>query len=247
MILLYTDFGSAGPYVGQMHAVLAREAPGRPAIDLMHDAPRFAPRPAAYLLAALAEQAPAGAVFLAVVDPGVGTARAPLVVQAGGHSFVGPDNGLLALVARQRGRRGAPPSAWEIDWRPQCLSASFHGRDLFAPIAAQLARGGVPAVRPRQLDSLIGHDWPDSLAETIYIDGYGNAMTGLRAAALPAGARLVVAGRRLARAETFAAVAPGEAFWYANACGLAEIAVNQGAAAEALGLTLGSPIGIEEP
>ncbi|WP_119169102.1 SAM hydrolase/SAM-dependent halogenase family protein [Algihabitans albus] len=242
MILLYTDFGTSGPYVGQLHAVLAREAPGLPVIDLQHDAPRFDPKASAYLLAALAAEAPPGSVLLAVVDPGVGTARAPLAVQAGGLSFVGPDNGLLALVAR----RAAPTSAWRIDWRPERLSPSFHGRDLFGPVAAMLARGRVPAATPLAPDSLVGADWPDTLAEVVYLDAYGNAMTGLRAAELPAGTRLSVGGQRLAAAETFGGVAPGEAFWYANSCGLAEIAVNQGSAAQHFGLRIGSPIGIED-
>lgn len=243
MILLFTDFGYAGPYVGEMHAVLAGAAPEVRAIDLMHDAPRFDPRAAAYLLAALAERAPAGSVFLAVVDPGVGTARAPLVVQAGGHSFVGPDNGLLSLVAR----RSPPASAWEIAWRPERLSSSFHGRDLFAPIAAMLAKGCVPEVRPRERSSLVGADWPDSLAETVYIDAYGNAMTGLPADRLSPQTRLTVGPHALGRAETFGAVAPGEPFWYENACGLAEIAVNQGSAAASLGLEVGTPIGVTGP
>lgn len=242
MILLFTDFGTSGPYVGQLHAVLAQAAPGSTVIDLQHDAPRFDPRASAYLLAALTAEMSAGTVIVAVVDPGVGTARAPLVVQAGGLSFVGPDNGLLSLVARRR----QPASAWEIDWRPQHLSTSFHGRDLFAPVAAMLAKGEVPAVRPRPLDSLTGADWPDSLAEVVYLDAYGNAMTGLPAAALPEGARLAVGGRSLERAVTFGAVARGTAFWYANACGLVEISVNRGSAAEQLGLDVGSPLRIED-
>ncbi|WP_375594760.1 SAM-dependent chlorinase/fluorinase [Algihabitans albus] len=242
MILLFTDFGISGPYVGQLQAALAQAAPGSTVVDLQHDAPRFDPRASAYLLAALADEAPAGAVVVAVVDPGVGTERAPLVVQAGGLSFVGPDNGLLSLVARRR----QPASAWEIDWRPKRLSTSFHGRDLFAPVAAMLAKGQVPDVTPRPLDSLIGADWPDSLAEVVYLDTYGNAITGLPAAALSDRARLAVGGRTLQRAETFGAVAPGTAFWYANACGLIEISVNRGSAAEQLGLHIGSPLGIED-
>ena len=247
MILLYTDFGISGPYVGQLHAVLAREAPGIPVVDLQHDAPRFDPKAAGYLLAALTEDLSSGSVVLSVVDPGVGTERAPLALQAGGLSFVGPDNGLLALVARRKPRAGGlPASAWQIDWRPERLSASFHGRDLFASVAAMLAKRRVPAARPMALDALVGADWPEQLAEVVYLDGYGNAMTGLKAADLPAGTQLCVGRHRLKRAETFGRVAPGEAFWYANAYGLAEIAVNRGSAGHDLGLRIGSPIGIEE-
>ena len=112
MILLFTDFGLEGPYVGQMKAVLHREAPGVPVVDLMHDAPAFDPRAAAYLLAALAPEMPPDFIVLAVVDPGVGGARRPLTVAAGGRWYVGPDNGLLAPAAR----RTEQPQVWASPW-----------------------------------------------------------------------------------------------------------------------------------
>ncbi len=238
MIVVFTDFGWTGPYVGQMKAVLAALAPGAPVIDLMHDAPMFAPRPAAYLLAALAERLPAGAVVLGVVDPGVGTRRHPVVVQAGGRRYVGPDNGLFSQVARRAG----PAAAWRIDWRPPALSATFHGRDLFAPVAAMLATGAAPPGPPLAPDSVDRPDWPDELPEVVYVDHYGNAMTGLRATALGAGAALAVQGRVMPRARTFGDVPPGTPFWYENSIGLAEIAVAQGSAASALGLAVGAPV-----
>ena len=101
MIVLVTDFGLAGPYVGQMKAVLHRDAPGVPVVDLFHDVPAFDPIPAAYLLPAYAGDFPAGTAFLCVVDPGVGGDRDILLVQADGSWYLGPDNGLLALVAKQ--------------------------------------------------------------------------------------------------------------------------------------------------
>jgi S-adenosylmethionine hydrolase len=240
MIVLFTDFGLAGPYTGQMKAVLAREAPGVLVIDLFADAPSRDPRASAYLLAAYAAWFPAGSVFLAVVDPGVGGARAPLVVEADGRRYVGPDNGLFELVRR----RARDPRVAEITWRPAALSASFHGRDLFAPVAAMLARGDRVAGEERPADFGRRPDWPDDLAEVVYIDHYGNAITGLRAAAVPAGASLVTAGRAIPPAPTFSAVPAGHAFWYENANGLAEIAVNLGRADEALGLRVGSAIAV---
>jgi len=99
MILLFTDFGSTGPYLGQMEAVLRIHAPGVDVIDLLNDAPPGEPRLAAYLLAALAKHFPAGSIFLSVVDPGVGGERLPVVLEADGRWFVGPDNGLLNTVA----------------------------------------------------------------------------------------------------------------------------------------------------
>ena len=241
MIVLFTDFGLEGPYLGQVRAVLHRQAPGVPVVDLFADAPAFDAMASAYLLAAYAAAFPAGAVFLCVVDPGVGSARAPIAVQAAGRWYVGPDNGLLAIAAR----RAAKTQAWQITWRPERLSASFHGRDLFAPVAARLARGETPAGEACPLAALAGHDWPDDLARVVYIDRFGNVMTGVRAGTLDADTALVAGGRRLARARTFSDVAPGDAFWYENANGLAEIAVNQGQAAALLGLAVGDPIDIE--
>lgn len=242
MIVLYTDFGLAGPYVGEMKAVLAHAAPGVPVIDLMHDAPAHAPRPSAYLLAALADPARfcADTVFECVVDPGVGTERLPIAVEADGRWFVGPHNGLLELVARRASR-----SRWHrIAWRPDALSASFHGRDLFAPIAGRLAAktadGLLEKLDPGQ--DRPGAGWPDDLPEVIYADAFGNAMTGLRAAGLAADARLVVAGEVLERRRTFAESTVSEAFWYQNSCGLAEIAVNRGSAVRILGLEPGTPV-----
>jgi S-adenosylmethionine hydrolase len=240
MIALFTDFGLTGPYTGQMKAVLHRDAPGVAVVDLFADAPTRSPRPAAYLLAAYARWFASGTVLLAVVDPGVGGGRAAIAVEADGHWYVGPDNGLFELVIRRAGtaRTGA------ITWRPPRLSASFHGRDLFAPVAARLARGEPPDTLLREVEITRYAGWPDDLSEIVYVDGYGNAMTGWRAALLPQDAQFAVAGRRLSRARTFTDVPPGEAFWYENANGLAEIAVNGGRADAVLGLAIGAPIAI---
>ncbi len=240
MIVLFTDFGLEGPYVGQMKAVLQAGAPGVPVIDLFADAPTHDPRAAAYLLPAYAAGFPADAVFLCVVDPGVGGDRTPAMVMADGHWFVGPENGLFAMIAR----RAVDVRWWPIDWRPDRLSASFHGRDLFAPTAARLACGQTPTEPPQPASALDRPDWPDDLAEIVYFDRFGNAMTGLRASEVPADALLEVAGRRLQRARIFSDVPEGTAFWYENANGLAEIAVNRGRAADVLNLDLGAEVGI---
>lgn len=240
-IALFTDFGEGGLYVGQMKAVLAVQAPGASVIDLMADAPAFDPRASAYLLAALLPYLPANAVVLAVVDPGVGTARTPMIADADGRLLVGPDNGLFEFALR----RSARARAWRIDWRPDRLSTTFHGRDLFAPVAARLAKGTTPEAAgaapmavPRRAD------WPEDWSAIIYIDQYGNAMSGLRATALGADTVVEVAGRRLTRATTFGAVPPGTAFWYENSLGLVEIAVNQGMASTDLGLSVGTRLGL---
>ncbi|MDA1098388.1 MAG: SAM-dependent chlorinase/fluorinase [Proteobacteria bacterium] len=238
MIVLFTDFGIRGPYMGQMRAVLRHNAPGSPIIDLFADAPAYNARAASYLLAAYAPEFPAGTIFLCVVDPGVGGDRQPMVLQADGRVFVGPGNGLLELVARQAVEIGAQA----IAWRPDHLSASFHGRDLFAPVAAAYARGDELATAPIPDADWRHPDWPDDLAEVIYLDDFGNAITGLRAAGLTPGQAVRINGQELTQARTFGAVPVGQAFWYENANGLVEIAVNQGSAAQQLGLTLGGTV-----
>jgi S-adenosyl-L-methionine hydrolase (adenosine-forming) len=199
LIVLFTDFGLHGPYTGQMKAVLHQMAPGIPVVDLFADAPVGNPKPSAYLLAAYAVWFAAGTVFLCVVDPGVGGTRPAIILKADGRWYVGPGNGLFELVQRRAGKT----RSWDIDWKPERLSASFHGRDLFAPVAAMLARGEPPPGRPRKDGPDRREDWPDDLSEIVYVDQFGNAMTGLRAAMLPRNARLAAAGRVLKRARTF--------------------------------------------
>ena len=241
MIVLFTDFGLAGPYTGQVNWVLQENAPGVPLIQLFADAPAGQPKPAAYLLAAYAASFPEGTVLLCVVDPGVGSARRGLIVEAAGRRYVGPDNGLFELVLRL----AANPRCWEITWRPPVLSASFHGRDLFAPVAGRLARGEPPAALASPTAPLGYPDWPDDLKEIVYIDHYGNALTGLRGTQISAVARLKAGDRMIAPAATFSVVPPGEAFWYVNSNGLAEIAVNGGSASAVLGLEISSQITIK--
>jgi S-adenosyl-L-methionine hydrolase (adenosine-forming) len=237
MIVLCTDFGLAGPYTGQVKAVLARRAPGAPVIDLFADLPPFAPKLSAYLMAAYALRFEAGDVILAVVDPGVGSARRALVVEADGLWLTGPDNGLFELILRRAGRA----RCWAIQVSAdQRISATFHGRDVFAPAAARLALGETPQGPPIAPTRFA--DWPDDLPVIAYVDHYGNAMTGLRASSLANHAALEVAGRRIPRAEKFADVPAGEALWYENANGLVEIAVNGGSAAATLRLSPGSPV-----
>ena len=241
MIVLYTDFGVAGPYLGQVKAVLHQQAPGVPVTDLFADAPAHDPKAAAYLLAAYTGEFPEGTVFLAVVDPGVGGKRSPGVLEADGHWYVGPDNGLFELVAR---RCSGTPRWWDILWRPDRMSETFHGRDLFAPVAARLARGET-VLRDSDdfgdapLERIRRQDWPDDLAEIIYIDGFGNAMTGIRAETVPEEAEISIAGRTLRRVKRFSDVSEGELLCYENANGLLEISVNRGRADTMLNLYIG--------
>lgn len=239
MIVLFTDFGDSGPYVGQMKAALAQRAPATPVIDLLNDVPRFDVAAAAHLLAAYVSSFPIGSIFLSVVDPTVGSAeRKPVIVKVNGRYFVGPDNGLFDVVAA----RGTDVQWWEINWRPDHLSKTFHGRDLFAPVAAQLARGNFPSAT--ELLSHVASINTDDVNKIIYIDHYGNAITGIRAENLDVSASLLLGEMALTHAQIFSDVPLGQAFWYENANGLVEIAVNQGHAAEMLALNLGDSVTI---
>ncbi len=235
MIALFTDFGWCGPYVGQMRAVLARNESAPRVIDLMHDAPAFDADAAGHLLAALAGEFPDGTVFVSIVDPGVGTERVPVIVEADGRWFVGPGNGLFDVVSA----RAESVRWWRITREPERDSATFHGRDLFAPVAAALARGepvpGDPADPPH------GPEAGADRAAVIYTDHYGNAMTGLRPPEDPH-AVLRVGGHNLLGGRTFGDVATGEGLWLINSLGLVEVAVNCGSAATQYGLEVGSPV-----
>ena len=237
-IALFTDFGEQGPYLGQMESVLYAEGLEQPVIRLLSNAPRCNPRAAAYLLAALAEATRLPTLFLSVVDPGVGGERLPLVVRSDRHWFVGPDNGLFSRLAVEAGDL----EVRVIDWRPRRLSASFHGRDLFAPVAAGICRGTWAAGRKLSAARLVGADWPQSLAEVVYVDHYGNLMTGIRADALSPDALVRATGHRCRHARTFSDSDPGAVFWYENSIGLVELAVNSGSAGELLGLGIGDPV-----
>ncbi len=240
MIYLFTDFGSQDVYVGQLKAVLHRHAPSVIQVDLFHDVRAYDIQAGAHLLQALVNQLPhsEGDVFLAVVDPGVGGARRPVVVQADGNWFVGPDNGLLSIVSR----RASQCRYWEICWRPEHLSATFHGRDLFAPVAAGLAEENLPQVALMPVDRLEVMLDAGELYRIIHIDHYGNAVTGVRYSTVPQGTKLAINGHVLANVRVFSDLPAGTPFWYENSLGLIEIAVSQGHAAEYLGLKIGDPI-----
>lgn len=221
--------------------MLLEYAPNAAVIDLLHEAPACNIKAGAHLLAALCARIPSDSVILAVVDPGVGGARQPVIMLADRKWFVGPDNGLLSVVAaRAEGVRVFP-----ITSRPAPLSASFHGRDLFAPFAGMLAQGDLDA---GQLEAKLGLEVSFSgadLLEVIYVDHYGNAMTGLRAHSVAHDSRVVVGGRWIGQARVFSEVMAGGVFWYENSLGLVEIAANSASAAAKLGLRVGQPLTVE--
>jgi len=232
MIVLLTDFGTRDPYVGQVHLKLARLAPQVPVIDLFHDLPHFSVEAAAYLVNAYCADLPAGAIVMAIVDPGVGGSRDAIVLRSGGCYYVGPNNGIFELLARRETIEGC-----ERLFIPPGAAATFHGRDVFAPAAAFLAQGIAPMGETVELARF--PLWPDDNQTILYIDHYGNAVTGVRARAQHQTLR--VRGHILSRARTFSDRPIGEPFFYENSSGLLEIAAYCASAAAVLGLHLSDP------
>ena len=243
IVSLLSDFGVADPWVGVMKARVLAQAPSASLVDLTHAVPPGDVRAGAFLLAQAFAWFPEGSVHLAVVDPGVGTRRRAIAVEAGGAFFVGPDNGLFALaLAGRRVRRAVvlpvPPRA----------SPTFHGRDVFAPAAGRLAAGtsieslGRPAGRLRALD------WPrprrrgaDTVGEIVHVDHFGNLVTNLRTVdrgELVAGNSFRT--RRILR--TYGDAHHGEPLALRGSHGFLEIAVRDGSAAAQLGLARGDKI-----
>lgn len=240
-----SDYGLADPFVGVCHAVVARVAPGVRIIDLTHGVPPQDVTVGAVLLADCVPFLPPP-VTLAVVDPGVGTARRGVAVRAaGGHWFVGPDNGLLAPALHAL---GGAAQAWELDVDP-AVPPTFHGRDVFAPAAARLALGTAPADLGRALDvaTLQPLDLPapeigyGRLAATVLVvDRFGNLALGagpkhLDAAGFRQGDRLRVGAEPAVLGVTFSDVAPGALVVLVDAAGHVAVAEREGSAAARLG------------
>ncbi|MCA9678041.1 MAG: SAM-dependent chlorinase/fluorinase, partial [Myxococcales bacterium] len=180
LITLITDFGTADGYVGAMKGVLHRLAPGTTVVDVAHDVPRHDVAHAAWVVATAAREFPVGTIHVVVVDPGVGGARAEVVVAADGHRYVGPDNGVFAHVTRT-GLDGS----WAITstaFRLPDAAPTFHGRDVFAPAAAALARDLPPRLAGPATCLAGALPWPppaDGRGHVIHVDVFGNLITDL--------------------------------------------------------------------
>ncbi len=264
-ITFLTDFGLADDFVGTCHAVMKRIAPDVQIIDLTHGIRPRQVLQGAIVLANTISYAPAG-VHLAVVDPGVGSGRRGLALEAGeGRYFVGPDNGLLVPAAETVGGIHAAHELTNPDYALTPVSATFHGRDVFSPAAANIALGLPlaelgPPIDPEALVrlELPAPDLTDSTIEatSLYVDRFGNMQLNLRREHLEH-AR-IVPGRRLrlevggraqdaVAARTFADAEPGELILYTDSYGNVALAVNRGNAAERLGAEAGVTVTIEVP
>jgi S-adenosylmethionine hydrolase len=245
LITLLTDFGTADSYVAEMKAALLGGVPQATLVDVTHAVPPGDVRAAAYLLGRTWQRFPEGTVHLAVVDPGVGTARAALAFAAGAHWFVGPDNGLFTPVLRD--------AVVEIVALPIPATASptFHGRDLFAPAAAALA-GGTPLESlgepfrgiPHRLSQREPHyEGKSMVGEVAYVDRFGTLVTNLTLEMVPDYAVIEVEGLDIGPLRrTFGDVPTGGLLAYLGSGGQVEIAVRDGSAARRLGLGVGGRI-----
>jgi len=248
-IVLLTDFGFRDSYAGVMKGVISGICPEAPVIDLSHNIIPHDVAEAAFVLASSREYFPAGSIFACVVDPGVGTDRRILCMRTRDHVFLAPDNGLLSVLSEQFGYDDLRTVTCE-DYFLQDRSHTFHGRDIFAPVAAHLAAGleveklGEPSQHlaglrlPRPLRSVDG-----SLhGEVIYVDRFGNLITNVRRTTLensfstPRSDLIVqMKGERIAGLSTaYGQRAEGELLALVGSTGYMEIAVNRGSAAQTL-------------
>ena len=241
LVTLLSDFGTADGYVAEMKGVILAAAPGATVLDVTHDIPAHDVDAGRLALARYWRRFPAGTVHLAVVDPGVGTSRQALAVASGGHSFVGPDNGILtpALLSG-----GAEVVALPV---PPAAAPTFHGRDVFAPAAAALARGepvsalGVPLEHPVVRRTPEPHRLDDGAiaGEVIAIDRFGNAITNLVGVR---GGTVEVGGATLRMARTYGDVPSGALTALCGSNGLIELAVRDGNAAREHGIRRGAQV-----
>jgi S-adenosylmethionine hydrolase len=250
LVTLTTDFGLADGFVGAMKGVLAAAAPEAVVVDIAHD---IAPQDVVGGALALAQAAPffpAGTIHVAVVDPGVGGARAEVVVEARGQLFVGPDNGLLSLAAAVPRRVFAIAAS---GFRAADVSPTFHGRDVFAVAAARIAAGAAPADVGPPLADLAPLPMPAPRqaeggleGEVIHVDRFGNVLSSLPSATAADAAGMWIETPdgpvEIPLVRTFGDVAPGSVLAYAGSGGWLEIAVRDGSAAERLRVGRGARV-----
>ncbi|MCS6936109.1 MAG: S-adenosyl-l-methionine hydroxide adenosyltransferase family protein [Candidatus Bipolaricaulota bacterium] len=256
IITWLSDFGSASGYPAAMKGVALQICPGATFVDLSHDVERHNVREGAFLLWMTAPYFPDGTIHCAVVDPGVGTERRAIIIKTQKHFFVGPDNGLLLPAASRLGDFSVYLIQNTKFFRPE-ISKTFHGRDIFAPVAAHLANGippeeiGPPAEEWVKLSFGQGLRRGDLLeGDVIYIDSFGNAITNIAGELLPKTLKsnLIIETERKSSsaryARTYGDFPPDELIVTVGSHGHVEIAVVRGSAAQRLRLRAGDPIKI---
>ena len=267
IITLITDFGTRDWFVGTMRGVVLGINPRAVITDITHEIPPGDIRAGAFSLMAAYRYFPRGTVHLAVVDPGVGSGRRAIAVQTPNYVFVGPDNGVLSRALA----RESIKSIRQLEnprYFLKGISRTFHGRDIFAPVAAHLTRGLLPKLLGRELKDYVRLPWrePKESARTVsarvgsrpteirgeivHIDRFGNAITNIRAELVPAARKVIceVLGQRKIRcalAAFYAAVPTRSPIALVSSSGFLEVAVNGGSAAERFGLAIGDAVNVQ--
>ncbi|MBV8549692.1 MAG: SAM-dependent chlorinase/fluorinase [Acidobacteriaceae bacterium] len=252
VITLTTDFGTSDHYVGTMKGVLLTRCPNATLVDISHEIPPFSIEAGAYAIEQAASYFPPGTVHVVVIDPGVGTSRRAIIAQVSGHTFVAPDNGVLSLVLSREPKAVIREVVNKSLW-PNQPSSTFHGRDIFAPVAGALAAG---TARPEDVGPVCG--WvemlpnllPAELAPGVWsgkvlsVDRFGNVITNFESGPLAAAGFQVASGRHVVTEfhTTFGQAPPGVCFAYFGSSGYVELGMNQGSAAEHLQLRAGRPL-----
>jgi len=256
LITLTTDFGTADHFVGAMKGVILGIAPRATIVDITHEIEPYDVNQAAFVIAEAWPYFPKRTVHVIVIDPGVGSARRPILAEAGGQFFIAPDNGVLSMIYESAPHKVRAISNAKL--MRQSVSRTFHGRDVFAPAAAHLARGVVPAKFGKPI-----HDYvrsvrlkPERVARDHYagtilkVDRFGNLITNLHVDHLPdvrtRPIEVRIGGRSIHRfALTFSEAGIGELFVIVGSSGLLEIAANQGSAAKLVGCGAGSAVELQ--
>ncbi|GIF75776.1 SAM hydrolase/SAM-dependent halogenase family protein [Asanoa siamensis] len=247
-----TDYGRLDGFVAACHGAIARIAPEARVIDVTHDIPPGDVARGAVVLAQTVGDLPTS-VHVAVVDPGVGTARRPIALRTPGGLLVGPDNGLLIGAAEALGGVIAAVELSNPAWHAPVVTRTFHGRDIFAPVAARLSAGAPPAdagppIDPADLTRLpepevtAGAGW--LAAEVISVDRFGNVQTAAKSLPAPVGTRVHVGAAAAVVGETFADAPPGELVVLVDSAGLVAVAANGAPADAALGVRPGDVVRI---
>ena len=256
LVALYTDFGTADVYAGVVRGIIRTIAPDAEVVDLTHGVPPGDLHAGAFMLLSAVPFLPRGTVHLCVVDPGVGSDRRVVAVRAAGHTFVGPDNGVLAPVVEALGGATDMREVSNERLMRRRRSATFHGRDIMAPVVAHLVRGidfAMVGEQVQDLQPLAGFA-PEitedgAIGRVLHVDRFGNLVTNLLPGELrgPFGSWLIsVAGRPIERwGTTFADVAPGELLVFPGSVGFLEVAARDGSAAQILGAGSGETVTAE--
>jgi len=253
IITLTTDFGLSDHFVGAMKGVILGIAPNAQIVDITHAIRPFQITEGAFAMAEACRFFPKKTVHVVVIDPGVGTARRPILAEAGGQYFVAPDNGVLSLVyARQKHRVRAVTAARYV---LEPVSQTFHGRDVFAPVAAHLARGVPPTRFGKRIEDYcrLGFGQPVRTGKRFWqgailkVDHFGNLITNFHITEFPLletrPFQFNVGQAAMGElARTFAGGAAGEPALIVGSSGYLEVAINQGSAAERLGVAAGAPV-----